>query len=186
MSSKSTLIIVFNIMLILLFNSCTNKKTAELSKGATNLPYYTRPTGIIKTIYGNITFELFPEKAPNTINRLTQLINSGFYDGIKFHRVIPNYIIQTGDPTNTGLGGSGIKIKNESNNIPHTKGTMAMSKRPSDSIADSQFFISLKKLENLDGKYTVFGRVVSGSDILFKIKKGDRIISMTLKTKKHL
>ncbi|MFG1500611.1 peptidylprolyl isomerase [Halobacteriovorax sp. XZX-3] len=135
--------------------------------------------GIIKTSHGNITFKFYPKKAPNTVARLIQLIQSGFYDGLGFHRVIPNFVVQTGDPTGTGNGGSGKKIQAEFNNISHVAGTMAMARTLTDeNSADSQFYIALTALPHLDGKYTVFGQVVDGLDILKKIKAGDKIISI--------
>ncbi|POB12997.1 peptidylprolyl isomerase [Halobacteriovorax sp. DA5] len=135
--------------------------------------------GIIKTSHGNITFKFYPKKAPNTVARLIQLIQSGFYDGLGFHRVIPNFVVQTGDPIGTGNGGSGKKIQAEFNNISHVAGTMAMARTLTDeNSADSQFYIALTALPHLDGKYTVFGQVVDGLDILKKIKAGDKIISI--------
>ena len=135
--------------------------------------------GIIKTSHGNITFKFYPKKAPNTVARIIQLIQSGFYDGLSFHRVIPNFVIQTGDPTATGSGGSGKKIQAEFNNISHVTGTMAMARTLTDeNSADSQFYIALTALPHLDNKYTVFGQVVDGLDILKKVKKGDKIISI--------
>ncbi|EPZ50358.1 peptidyl-prolyl cis-trans isomerase, cyclophilin-type [Bacteriovorax sp. BAL6_X] len=135
--------------------------------------------GIIKTSHGNITFKFYPKKAPNTVARMIQLIQSGFYDGLSFHRVIPNFVIQTGDPTATGSGGSGKKIQAEFNNISHVTGTMAMARTLTDeNSADSQFYIALTALPHLDNKYTVFGQVVDGLDILKKVKKDDKIISI--------
>ncbi len=134
--------------------------------------------GIIKTSYGVITFKFYPKKAPNTVARIIQLIQSGFYDGLTFHRVISNFVVQTGDPTGTGTGGSGKKIQAEFNNISHVEGTMAMARTLTDeNSADSQFYIALTALPHLDNKYTVFGQVVDGLNILKKIKKGDKIIS---------
>lgn len=134
--------------------------------------------GIIKTSYGVIIFKFYPKKAPNTVARIIQLIQSGFYDGLTFHRVIPDFVIQTGDPTASGTGGSGKKIQAEFNNISHVEGTMAMARTLTDeNSADSQFYIALTALPHLDGKYTVFGQVVDGLEVLKKIKKGDKIIS---------
>jgi len=133
---------------------------------------------IIKTVHGNITFRLYPTKAPNTVTRVIKLVNDGFYDGLKFHRVVPNFVIQTGDPTGSGRGGSGKKLKAEFNDAQHIKGTVAMARTDDTDSADSQFYIALNTLPHLDGKYTVFGQVVEGLDILNKIKQGDVIISM--------
>lgn len=133
---------------------------------------------VIKTVHGNITFKLYPKKAPNTVTRVIKLVNDGFYDGLKFHRVVPNFVIQTGDPTESGRGGSGKKLKAEFNDAQHIKGTVAMARTDDPDSADSQFYIALNTLPHLDGKYTVFGQVVDGLNVLNKIKQGDIIISM--------
>lgn len=135
---------------------------------------------IITTIHGNIVFKFYPQKAPNTVTRIVQLIQNGFYNGIAFHRVESNYVIQTGDPTGTGTGGSGYKLKAEFNDIPHTKGIVAMARAIDPDSADSQFYISLGTLTHLDGQYTVFGKVIEGEDLLSKIAVGDKILSLTL------
>ncbi|MBC96107.1 MAG: peptidyl-prolyl cis-trans isomerase [Halobacteriovoraceae bacterium] len=133
---------------------------------------------VIKTVHGNIEFKLYPKKAPNTVTRIIKLTNDGFYDGIKFHRVVPNFVIQAGDPSGTGSGGSGKKLKAEFNDAQHIKGTVAMARTNDPDSADSQFYIALNTLPHLDGKYTVFGQVVDGLDIINKVKQGDVIISM--------
>lgn len=139
-------------------------------------------SAIIKTVYGNIVFKFYPQKAPNTVTRIIKLIQDGIYDNLTFHRVIPNYIIQTGDPTNTGNGGTGIKIKAEFNNIQHIKGTIAMARVENNiDSADSQFYIALTTLPHLDGKYTVIGQVIEGLEILSKITQGDKVLSISIK-----
>ena len=132
----------------------------------------------IKTAYGNITFKLYPKQAPNTVTRIIELTNQGFYDGIIFHRVVSNFVVQGGDPTGTGTSGSGKKLKAEFNSLQHIKGTVAMARAQDPDSADSQFYIALTTLPHLDQKYTVFGQVVEGLDHLVKIKKGDKILSM--------
>lgn len=138
---------------------------------------------IIKTVRGNIEFKLYPKKAPNTVTRIIELVNQGFYDGIKFHRVVPNFVIQAGDPTGTGTSGSGKNLKAEFNDIQHIKGTVAMARTRDPDSADSQFYIALTTLPHLDGKYTVFGQVVEGLDVISKIQQNDVIISMVFKRK---
>lgn len=134
---------------------------------------------VIKTVHGNITFKYYPKSAPNTVTRVIKLVTTGFYDGLSFHRVIPNFIIQTGDPTGTGKGGSGNKLKSEFNSLQHIRGTLAMARSMSDmDSADSQFYISLGTLPQLDEKYTVFGQVIDGIEVLDKINQGDKIISV--------
>ncbi|MCP4913973.1 MAG: peptidylprolyl isomerase [Oligoflexia bacterium] len=132
----------------------------------------------IKTAHGNIVFKLYPKKAPGTVTRFIQLTNEGFYDGLKFHRVVPNFVVQGGDPLGTGMGGSGIKLKAEFNDIQHVKGTVAMARSDNPNSADSQFYIALTTLPSLDNKYTVFGQVVEGLDLLEKISIGDKMISV--------
>ncbi len=135
----------------------------------------------VKTVHGNITFKLYPKKAPNTVTRIIELVNQGFYDGIKFHRVVKSFVIQAGDPSGTGSGGSGKKLKAEFNDIQHIRGTVAMARTADPDSADSQFYIALTTIPHLDKKYTVFGQVTAGLDILEKIQKDDVIISMVFK-----
>ena len=135
---------------------------------------------ILKTVHGDIVFKFYPEKATHTVTRIMQLIQSGFYNGLSFHRVIPNFVIQGGDPSGNGTGGSGIKLKAEFNSIQHIKGTVAMARAADKHSADSQFYIALSTLPHLDQSYTVFGQVVEGEAILDKVAKGDKILSMTL------
>jgi len=135
--------------------------------------------GIIKTSYGAITIKFFANKAPNSVKRFLTLVRTGFYDGMTFHRVVKNFIIQSGDPTAMGYGGSGVKLKQEFNNSPHIKGTLALARGKNPDSADSQFYISLSTLPHLNGKYTVIGQVTKGFGVLDKITKGDKIISFT-------
>ena len=136
---------------------------------------------LLSTSKGEIKMKFFPLKAPRTVHRIKELIGKGFYNGIQFHRVIPNFVIQAGDPTGTGVGGSGNKIKAEFNDELHVKGTVAMARQGHDeNSADSQFYIALSTLPHLDNKYTIFGKVINGIDVLTKIKKGDQIISFKM------
>lgn len=137
----------------------------------------------IKTVHGNIVFKFYPEKAPNTVNRIVELIKSGFYDGLTFHRVVPNFVIQGGDPTGTGTGGSGKKLKAEFNDIQHIRGTVAMARASDPDSADSQFYIALTTLPHLDGSYTVFGQVVEGLELIDKVQKGDKMLSVVIEEK---
>ncbi len=133
----------------------------------------------IITKYGSIKFKFYPRKAPRTITRFIELCQNNFYDGLVFHRVEPGYLIQTGDPTNTGKGGSGKKLKAEFNDIQHVKGTVGMVRYQNDTnSADSQFYITLNTYSHLDQKFTVFGQVYEGLDKLNKIKKDDKILSL--------
>ncbi|OUR93162.1 hypothetical protein A9Q84_21860 [Halobacteriovorax marinus] len=136
---------------------------------------------LIRTAKGNIVFKLYPKEAPNTVTRFIALVQSGFYDGLKFHRVHPNFLIQMGDPSGTGKGGSGEKLKAEFNKLQHIKGTVAMARKPEDEdSADSQFYITLTTLAHLDGNYTVFGQVIEGLDVLDNITLNDKVITISL------
>ncbi len=135
--------------------------------------------GIIKTVHGNIIFKFYFKQAPNTSQRIIKLIKEGFYDGLDFHRAIKGFIIQTGSPDNSVDGGSGMRLKAELSNLKHIKGSLSMARRVNDiDSADSQFFITLRASEELDGKYTIFGQVVKGLEVLDKIQKGDKIITL--------
>ena len=135
---------------------------------------------IIKTIHGNIIFKFFPKRAPNTVTRIIELANMGFYDGLTFHRVVPGFVIQGGDPTGTGTSGSGKNLKAEFNQTKHIKGSVAMARSSNPDSADSQFYIALDTVSQLDGKYTVFGQVIEGLDVIDKVVKGDKMLSIII------
>ncbi len=126
-----------------------------------------------QTNYGNITLQLFPDIAPKTVENLQELIDSGFYDGIKFHRIIPDFVIQAGDPnTKTedkstwGFGGPGYNIQAELSDLKHVRGVISMAHPGDPNRAGSQFFIVVKDAPHLDGKYSIFGKVVEGMDVV--------------------
>ncbi len=122
-----------------------------------------------------IRLELYPEKAPITVNNFLKLVNDGFYDGLIFHRVISGFMIQGGDPTGTGMGGSENKIKGEfsangvENDIKHERGVISMARSRANDSASSQFFIMHKDAPHLDGNYAAFGRVVDGMETVDEI-----------------
>ncbi len=122
--------------------------------------------------YGRVVIEMRPDLAPNHVARIKELVRQGFYDGLKFHRVIPGFMAQTGDPRGNGTGGSGRRLKAEFNSARHVRGTVSMARSRSPDSADSQFFIVLAPAPHLDGQYTVWGQVVSGMEFVDKIKKG--------------
>lgn len=135
----------------------------------------------IKTIHGDVVFDFKEKVAPVTSARIKELVKKGFYNGITFHRVIPGFVAQAGDPTGTGSGGSGQNLKAEFSQLNHKPGIIAMARKGNDiNSADSQFYITLGTPSHLDGKYTIFAEVVSGMDVANKIKQGDKIILMTL------
>ena len=121
---------------------------------------------------GRVVIQLRPDLAPNHVARIKELTRQGFYNGVVFHRVIPGFMAQTGDPTGTGMGGSGKKLSAEFSKEPHVRGTVSMARAASPDSADSQFFICFDNANFLDGQYTVWGNVVSGMEYVDKIKKG--------------
>ena len=149
-------------------------------------------TVFLDTKDGRITIELRPDIAPKTVAQIKKLTAQHFYDGIVFHRVIDGFMAQTGDPTGTGTGGSTLPdLKAEFNSAPFKRGTLGMARAQSPDSANSQFFICLGDASFLNGKYTVFGDVTGGMDVVDKIKKGasddngavsapDKIVTMRL------
>lgn len=131
---------------------------------------------VIETKYGNIELKFFPDVAPGHVNNFIELAKKGFYDGTTFHRVIPGFMIQGGDPNSKdpdrsrhGMGSPGYTIKAEFNDKPHKRGILSMARSSNPDSAGSQFFICVADSSFLDGKYTVFGEVVSGMDVADKI-----------------
>ena len=149
---------------------------------------------IFETDEGKITFELYSNDAPNTVDNFIKLVNEGFYNGLTFHRVIPDFMAQGGDPLGNGTGGSGQNIDAEFSSEKHIRGTVSMARAQDPNSADSQFFICFTDASWLDGQYTIWGQVVEGMEHVDKIKKGDgsngevsnpdKIISMKLVSKK--
>ena len=121
---------------------------------------------------GRVVIELRPDLAPNHVARIKELVRQGFYDGLKFHRVIEGFMAQTGDPKGNGTGGSGRKLAAEFSKEPHARGTVSMARAQDINSGDSQFFICFAPAPFLDGQYTIWGRVISGMDFVDKIKKG--------------
>jgi peptidylprolyl isomerase len=135
-------------------------------------------TDLENTLYldvpaGRVVIALKPDLAPGHVARIKDLARKRFYDGIVFHRVIDGFMAQTGDPRGDGTGGSGKKLKAEFNTAKHVRGTVSMARSQSADSADSQFFICFAPAPFLDGKYTVWGQVVSGMEHIDAIKKGD-------------
>lgn len=134
---------------------------------------------IIETEKGNIVIELFDKEAPKTVENFVKLINKGFYDGLNFHRVIDNFMVQGGCPTGTGTGGPGYSIKCEINPKKHRTGTLSMA-HAGKNTGGSQFFITHAPQPHLDGVHTVFGQVKEGMDVVNKIKQGDVMTKVTI------
>ena len=122
---------------------------------------------------GRVVVEMRPDLAPDHCAHIKGLVRRGFYDGIVFHRVIDGFMAQTGDPTGTGTGGSGHRLKAEFSAEPHVRGTLSMARAQDPNSADSQFFICFADANFLDRQYTVWGKVVSGMEHVDAIKKGD-------------
>ncbi len=135
------------------------------------------PKAVIKTKFGEMEVKFFPEKAPKHVENFIALAKSGFYNGTIFHRVIPGFMIQGGDPNTKdpqktavyGQGGPGYTINAEFNKIPHIRGVVSMARTPDPNSAGSQFFVVVKDSNFLDGQYTAFGEVVKGLEVADKI-----------------
>lgn len=132
--------------------------------------------------YGSVVMELYPEIAPNTVNNFISLIKSGFYDNNTFHRLVPGFVLQGGDPDGEGTGGPGYAIKGEfsengfDNDLKHEKGVLSMARSQDMDSAGSQFFIMLGKSDYLDGNYAAFGKVIDGFDLIERIEKSEKVV----------
>ena len=121
---------------------------------------------------GRVTIQMRPDLAPHHVKRIRELVRLGFYDGLKFHRVIDGFMAQTGDPRGDGTGGSGKNLAAEFSDEPHVRGILSMARAASPDSADSQFFIVFDDASFLDGQYTVWGQVTQGMEHVDRIKKG--------------
>lgn len=158
----------------------TSNPQPDLTVDANGL---SKTTVTIKTEVGTIKYKFYPKDAPETVNRMVELIQQGFYNGLVFHRVEPGFVIQGGDPLGNGSGGSGKKLKAEFNSRKHVEGTVAMARAQDPNSADSQFYISMGTHPHLDNSYTVFGQVVEGMDVVKKIRVEpglNKMISVTI------
>jgi peptidyl-prolyl cis-trans isomerase B (cyclophilin B) len=135
----------------------------------------------IETNRGTIVMELYPEFAPMTVNNFVFLANEGYYDGVAFHRVIDDFVIQGGDPTGTGRGGPGYKFGDEvdGNPLRHETGVISMA-NAGPGTNGSQFFITHSPQAHLDGRHTVFGKVVDGMDVVYAIRQGDKMMTVDI------
>ena len=133
---------------------------------------------LLKLKNGDVVIEMFSDDAPNHVARIKELVRAGFYNGLKFHRVIDGFMAQTGCPFGTGTGGSGKKLKAEFNRRPHLRGTVSMARAMDPDSADSQFFICFAEAPWLNGQYTVWGEVVSGMEYVDMIKRGTGVNGM--------
>ena len=144
---------------------------------------------LLETTQGQVEIAFLPDLAPNHVNRISELAASGFYDGIIFHRVIPGFMAQTGDPTGTGSGGSDMPdLAAEFSDVKHVRGTVSMARSRSPNSANSQFFIVYDDASWLDNQYTIWGQVTSGMEYVDNIRQGhprtgsvdvpDKVVSM--------
>lgn len=190
MRKKVGLIIL--LILIILSCGCDREKTEELlgidfnqEGNVIELKKYktTNPVVAMKIEnYGAIVIELYPEKAENTVNNFISLVKSGFYDKNTFHRLVPGFVLQGGDPKGTGVGGPGYSIKGEfsnngyeKNNLTHDKRIVSMARSQNNDSAGSQFFIMLAKSDYLDGDYAAFGKVIDGWDVIEEIESSEQV-----------
>ena len=178
MKQKKSLLIMMIVCMSILLGGCASPS----SNGSTNREVQALQEHPIVTMniknYGTVTLELYPEKAPNTVNNFVTLANSGFYDGLTFHRIIEGFMIQGGDPEGAGTGGPGYSIPGEfvsngytENDLKHTKGVISMARSQSPDSAGSQFFIMSADSPHLDDQYAAFGEVTSGIEIIEAIEK---------------
>jgi peptidylprolyl isomerase len=143
---------------------------------------------ILETTRGPVVIAMRPDLAPRHVARIKELVREGFYHGVPFHRVIDGFMAQTGDPTGTGTGGSGKKLKAEFTREPHKRGTVSMARAQNPDSGDSQFFICFDDAPFLNGQYTVWGAVIEGMDNVDGIKRGepvkdpDKIVSARMKS----
>jgi peptidylprolyl isomerase/peptidyl-prolyl cis-trans isomerase B (cyclophilin B) len=129
---------------------------------------------------GEIHIDFYPDDAPKTVENFVTLAKRGFYNGLTFHRVVPDFVVQGGCPKGTGTGGPGHTVKAEFNKQKHVRGTVAMARSQDPDSAGSQFYITYGPTPHLDGSYTVFGRVTAGMEHVDAIRQGDRMRTVTI------
>ena len=172
--NKRIITIVLCIFFVFVLSSCSAKKPGGAEKVKEDMKR--NPIVIIEMENGDkVKMELYPDIAPNTVNNFISLVNKGFYDGLIFHRVIPGFMIQGGDPEGTGMGGPGYSIKGEftqngfDNPLSHERGVVSMARTFQPDSAGSQFFIMVDDVTQLDGQYAAFGKVIEGMEAVDKI-----------------
>jgi len=164
------------LVLLLLLVEITHGESISKKYSQEEVKKMSETRAAIETKFGNVEISFFPEIAPNHVSNFIELSKKGFYDGTTFHRVIPGFMIQGGDPNSKnpdrsshGMGGPGYTIKAEFNNRPHKRGTLSMARSSNPDSAGSQFFICVADSSFLDKQYTVFGEVISGMEVVDKI-----------------
>lgn len=174
---------VILVLVTLLLTSCTGRAPERKTYSAAPpmvIDASKQYTATIKTKRGDLVLELFAGDVPATVNNFVFLAREGFYDGTTFHRVIPDFMAQAGDPTGTGTGGPGYSFADEFTEHTHVAGALSMA-NSGPNTNGSQFFITYAPQHHLDGKHSVFGQLLEGMDVLKKIKQGDTITRITIK-----
>ncbi|MFF3100216.1 peptidylprolyl isomerase [Viridibacillus arvi] len=184
MFAKSKLVfLVFSIMAVIALTGCGTSKDEEKVKDTSSYASEVKEKPVVTITMENdqkIVMELDPEVAPNTVANFVSLVKEGFYDGLIFHRVIPGFMVQGGDPTGNGTGGPDYAIKGEflangfENNLKHDRGVVSMARSQDPNSAGSQFFIMVDTSEQLDGEYAAFGKVTEGMDVVDEIVNAER------------
>lgn len=145
---------------------------APVAKGDWPKSTKEKPIVVMETDSGTMVMEFYPDIAPMTCDSILALVNRKFYDGLTFHRIIPNFVLQGGDPKGNGSGDAGFKIKAEFSDRKHLEGSLSMARGPQDiNSSGCQFFICLKPVPHLDGQYNLFGQVIEGMDVAHKLEK---------------
>lgn len=189
MRNKISVVLIVAMMICATAAAQAPKKEAKMSKwtepAKADVDATKKYVATIKTSKGDIVCELYPKQAPLSVTNFIYLAKNGFYDGLTFHRVVPNFVIQGGDPTATGSGGPGYTIPAEIG-LPHKEGALAWARtgdevNPQRRSSGSQFYITLKATPFLDGGYTVFGQTVGGMDVVKKIEQKDKIEKIEIK-----
>ncbi len=169
-------VVTLLMMSIFLFTSLVSAVVKHKKFSQKEIKKMSEQMAVIHTKFGDIKIKFFPDVAPNHVNNFIELSKKGFYNGTSFHRVIPNFMIQGGDPNSKdknrarhGTGGPGYTVKAEFSKKPHKRGVLSMARSADPDSAGSQFFICVADVSHLDGQYTVFGEVVEGMDAVDKI-----------------
>jgi len=186
-SNKLRWLLMMLLSLVLFMASCAGAAPEPKKKTYSSPPPMTidtdkKYTAIIKTEKGDLELELFASDVPVTVNNFVFLARDGFYNGTTFHRVIPDFMAQGGDPLGTGMGGPGYTFADEITGHTHVIGALSMA-NAGPNTNGSQFFITYAPQPHLNGKHSVFGQLTKGMDVLKKIKSGDAIIQITIEEK---
>ncbi len=145
-----------------------------------HVPLSDSVVAVIQTSKGTVKALLYPKDAPVTVQNFVRLSLLGFYDGLTFHRYVPNFVIQGGDPTGTGRGNAGYTIPLEVSERKHVEGALGMARARDPNSGSCQFYITLRPTPHLDGSYTVFGRVIEGMDVVKQLRQGDKILRIEI------